>query len=110
MSPIVMVEVAVLGVLALAALGLGIAMAVSPRQRRYEMLRPVTLAILFGCLWTSGTGLTNMLMGLARQPWSAELAPRVFAGLAELLVPSMIAMAVLTVAWGLMAIGVRKLD
>jgi hypothetical protein len=34
----------------------------------------------------------------------------VFAGLAELLVPSMIAMAVLTVAWGLMAIGVRKLD
>ncbi len=110
MSPIVMVEVAVLALLALAALGLGATMAVRPRQRRYEMLRPVTLAMLFACLWISGTGMTNMLKGLAMQPWSTDLAPRVFGGLAEMLVPSLVAMAVLTVAWGLMAIGLRKMD
>ncbi len=110
MSPIVMVEVAVLGLLAVAALALGATMAVRPRQRRYEMLRPVTLAMLFACLWISATGLTNMLKGLAMQPWNVDLAPRIFGGLAEMLVPSLVAMAVLTVAWGLMAIGLRKLD
>jgi hypothetical protein len=110
MSPIVMVEVAVLGLLSLAALGIGLGMAVRPSQRRYEMLRPVTVAMVFGCLWISGTGLTNMLMGLASQHWTGDLVPRVFAGLAEMLVPSMVAMAVLTVAWGLSAIGMRRLD
>ncbi len=110
MSPVVMVEVAVLGLLGVAALVLGVTMAVTPTQRRYEMLRPVTIAMLFACLWISGTGMTNMLMGLARQQWRPELAPHVFAGLAEMLVPSLIAMAVLTVAWALMAIGLRKLD
>jgi hypothetical protein len=104
-----MVEVALLGLLSLGALAVGFGMAIRPSQRRYELLRPLTVAMLFGCLWISGTGLTNMLMGLAATP-AGSVSPKVFAGVAELIAPSIIAMAVLTVAWGLSAIGLRKLD
>jgi hypothetical protein len=110
MSPLFFVEVIVLVVLAITALALGGGMAVKPRQRTYEMLRPVTWAMVFGALSMSGTGLTNLCMMLGRHPLTAEVGQAAFSGLAELIVPIMVAFAVLTVSWGLAAIGLRRLE
>jgi hypothetical protein len=91
-------------------LGLGIGMLARPSQRWYEMLRPVTIAMVFASLWICGTGWTNILVGLsATRPWTIQIAPRVCAGLAEMLVPAVAATAVLTIAWSLAAIGLRRL-
>ena len=109
MSPLFFVEVLVMVLLALAALAVGGGMAMKPGQRRYEMLRPLTWAMVFGALSMSATGLTNLCMMLGRHPLSAELGQAAFSGLAELIVPLMVTFAVLTVAWGLAAIGLRRL-
>ncbi len=109
MSPLFLVEVIVMVVLAVAALAVGGGMAAAPGQRRYEILRPITWAMVFGALSMSMTGLTNLCMMLARNPMSPELRQVAFQGLAELIVPIMVTFAVLTVAWGLAAIGLRRL-
>ncbi len=109
MSPLFLIEVLVMVVLGVTALVLGGGMAVSPGQRRYEMLRPVTWAMVFGALSMTTTGLTNLCMMLGRNPMSPELRQAAFSGLAELIVPIMVTFAVLTVAWALTAIGLRRL-
>jgi hypothetical protein len=110
MSPLFLVEVVVMVVLAVTALALGGGMAMKPGQRRYEMLRPVTWAMVFGALSMSTTGLTNLCMMLGRNRLTPELGQAAFSGLAELIVPIMLTFAVLTVAWGLAAIGLRRLE
>ncbi len=110
MSPLFSIEVIVLVALGISALVLGGGMVVKPGQRRYEMLRPVTWAMVFGALSMSCTGLTNLFMMLSRHPLSTELGQTAFSGVAELIVPIMATFAVLTVAWGLAAIGLRRLD
>lgn len=109
MSPLFLVEVVVMVVLGATALTLGGGMAMTPGQRRYEMLRPVTWAMVFGALSMSATGLTNLCMMLGRNAMTPELRQAAFSGLAELIVPIMLTFAVLTVAWGLAAIGLRRL-
>jgi hypothetical protein len=110
MSPVFLVELIVMVVLAVSVLALGGGMALTPSQRRYELLRPVTWAMVFGALSMSLTGLTNMCVGLSRTDWSLRTGQIAFGGLAELLVPIMLTFSVLTVAWGLTAIGLRRLE
>jgi len=110
MSPLVLVMVTVLAVLGITALVLGGGMAVKPTQRRYESLRPITVAMIFGALCVSLTGLTNMFVGASRNVWEAKFIPVMFAGLAEMLVPSLAVFGVLTIAWGLAALGLRRMD
>lgn len=109
MSPLFFVEVVVMVVLGVTALVLGGGMALTPGQRRYEMLRPVTWAMVFGALSMSATGLTNLCMMLGRHAMTPELTQAAFSGLAELIIPIMLTFAVLTVSWGLAAIGLRRL-
>jgi hypothetical protein len=109
MSPLFLVEVIVLVVLSVAALALGGSMAMKPGQRAYEMLRPVTWAMVFGSLSMTCTGLTNLCVMLGRHPLTGEVGQAAFSGLAELIIPVMVTFAVLTVAWGLAAIGLRRL-
>ena len=109
MSPLFLVELAVLLVLAVTALVLGGGMALKPAQRTYELLRPVTWAMLFGSLFMTCTGLANLAMMLARNTWSPEVGQAAFSGLGELIVPVMAAFGVLTVAWALAAIGLKRL-
>ncbi len=109
MSPLALAEVIVLALLGIAALVLGGGMALRPTQRQYEGLRPVTVGMVFGSLCLTLTGLTNLLVGLSRTQWSMKTGQIVASGLAELLVPSLLVFGVLTVAWGLAAIGLRRL-
>jgi hypothetical protein len=102
--------VIVLALLGIAALVLGAGMAIKPTQRRYEGLRPITVAMIFGALCVSLTGLTNMFVGASRNVWEPKFVPVLFGGLAEMLVPTLAVFGVLTIAWGLAAIGLRRLD
>ncbi len=109
MSPLVGVEVLVLVLLGISALAAGGSMVVRPTQRAYEVLRPLTWAMVFGSLTTTCTGLTNLAVGLGQRDLDVHVARVAFAGLAELIIPSLGTFAVLTVAWGLAAIGLRRL-
>ncbi len=110
MSPLFLVEIVLLAVLGISALALGGWMAARPNQRAYEILRPVTWAMVFGSLFMSLTGLANLSVMLSRHPLTTEVGQAAFAGLGELIVPLMLAFGVLTVAWGLAAIGLRRLE
>ncbi len=110
MSPLFFLEVVVMVLLGVSALAVGGGMALRPGQRRYELLRPITYAMVFGALTMSATGLTNLNMMLGRQSLTLALGQAAFLGLAELIVPLMLTFAVLTIAWGLAAIGLRRLE
>ncbi len=110
MSPLFLVEVVVLSILSIGALFLAGSMVARPTQRAYEILRPVTWAMVFGSLFMTLTGLANMSVMLSRRPMSPEYAQAAFAGLAELIIPVMLTFGVLTVAWGLTALGLRRLE
>ncbi len=110
MSPLALAEIIVLAALGIAALVLGGGMAVRPTQRRYEGLRPVTVGMVFCSLCLTLTGLTNLTVGLSRAEWSTKTGQIAAAGIAELLVPSLLAFGVLTIAWGLAAVGLRRMD
>ena len=109
MSPLALVEIGVLAVLGIAALALGGGMALRPSQQRYEGLRPVTVAMVFGSVGLTLTGLTNLCVGLSRVEWTMKTGQVACAGLAELFVPSLLVFGVLTIAWGLSALGLRRM-
>lgn len=110
MSLLAIVHVVVLLVLVVASLSLGIAMAAKPSQRRYEILRPVTSATVFAGLSAICAGLSNTAVNLAGGPLTPESVQHGWAGVAECLVPGVFAFGLLAVAWGLAAIGLRRLD
>lgn len=82
----------------------GLAYAIKPTERRLAMMRPISLAGLFGALGGFVVGLINVLQGV----WSAEAAIdwRVMSvGAAESLVTLFVAFKSLTVGWLFVAIG-----
>jgi hypothetical protein len=48
----------------------------------------LTLALIFGSVSLTGTGMTNMFVRLGRNPWSPDLARAAWSGLAELAIPA----------------------
>jgi hypothetical protein len=110
MGLLAIVHVVVLLVLGLAALGLGGALAVRPSQRWLDLLRLVSWATVFGGLSAMLSGLSTTAVHLAQRPMTPDLAQLGWAGVAEALVPGTFAFGVLTVAWGLAAVGVRRQD
>ena len=88
-------------------LGLGVAYAVRPTEQRLALMRPLSLASIFGGLSGSLSGAINVL----RMMWTTEppLATRVLAvGAAEALVPLFVAFGALTIAWLCAAVGLRQ--
>lgn len=110
MGPLAILHVAVLLVLGLAVLGVGVLSARKALQQRLEMLRILTWALVFGSLSAVLTGLSLTAVTLARTPAGPDVAQVGWAGAAEALVPGILAFGVLTVAWGLAAVGLRRQD
>jgi hypothetical protein len=110
MGILALIHVVVMVVLGLAALGLGVSLAVRPSERRFGMLRPVTWGTVFSVLSAICSGMSAVAMRLAEGPATAEVGIHAWAGAAEALVPGMFGFGVLAVAWGLAAVGLRRQD
>lgn len=94
-------------VVGLLPLGFGLAYAIRPTEQRLALMRPISLAGIFGGLTGSLGGAINVLAVFwLREP---PIEARVLAvGAAEALVPLLVAFGSLTVAWLCAAVGLRR--
>jgi len=97
---------------ALGTLALAIRFAFQPQERTLAVFRPLSAATIASALGTVVMGFVNSLMGLR---WQLETAgveavrPAVIVGgFAEMCVPLVLAAALLTVSWLLVAVGLHR--
>jgi len=89
-------------------LGMGIAYAIRPTERRLALMRPLSLASIFAaiCSWSVGTA--TALKHAADNGLGADAGRVMVAGLSEAMIPPFVAFAFLSVAWLLVALGLRR--
>ncbi|MGC4082996.1 MAG: hypothetical protein QM736_13030 [Vicinamibacterales bacterium] len=92
---------------ALLPLGVGLSYAIHPTEQRLALMRPVSLAAIFGALGGLLSGLVSILrlIGVSDTPVDLRI-PAI--GLSEALVPLFVAFACLTVGWLCAAVGLRR--
>ncbi len=93
------------------ALGLAIAYAIRPTEQKLALMRPLTLAGIFGALCSFFGGVASVLAGLAVTFWGKTGSVNVGAvlmGFRETIVPIFVAFAFLSVAWLLVVVGMRR--
>jgi hypothetical protein len=79
-----------------------------PTERMLAYLRPVSLAAIFAALASLLSGAGSILRALASTPANAVGHGSVYAGAAEALVPMLAVFNMLTIAWLLVAVGMRR--
>jgi hypothetical protein len=86
---------------------MGITYAIRPSEARLALMRPFSLAGIFGGLCGFSAGVINTLIGAAQSPdgLAARMVP---VGLAEAIVPLVVGFGCLTVAWLCVALGLRR--
>ena len=100
---------ALLGLLVSAApLVMAILYAVSPTEHRLGMMRPLSLAATFSALAGLFLGLVNGFIGVARHAGAPNATQLAAQGFGESIVPTFVAFALLTAAWLVVAIGMRR--
>ena len=94
---------------AFAPLLMAVAYIARPTERNLALMRPVSLAGIFGALCGVVAGFIAILRGFGVIP---EVGPRTYhnmaIGFAEALVPVFVAFGCLTIAWLLVALGMRR--
>ena len=107
-------ETSMLGLLGLtvsvASVGLALLYAVRPTESRLTLMRPVSLAAIFGGLTSFLVGLTTILVGVANTASLSIGWGQVAAGVAESLVALVVTFGCLTIAWLLVALGLQRAD
>ncbi len=99
---------------ALATLGTAAYFAFRPSERTLGILRPLCAATTYSALAAFFAGITNGLYGVARvmdgtiAAPAGRLWPMVVGGLAESPIPLVAGFAVVSVAWLLVAVGLRR--
>jgi hypothetical protein len=95
--------------IAFAPLAMAVLYLMRPTERNLALMRPVSLAGLFGALCGVVAGFITVLRGIGvtgqLQP---ESYPRIALGFAEALVPVFVCFGCLTIAWLLVALGMRR--
>jgi hypothetical protein len=87
----------------------GVACAVRADERRLALMRPLSLATIFAALCTFSAGAASVLSAIAAtQTMTAEAWRNVTSGAAEMFVPLFGAFGCLTIAWILVAVGLRR--
>lgn len=89
-------------------LGMAIAYAVRPTEGKLALIRPLTLAGIFAAVCSSTVGFATALKRAADAGVNPESMRVLLAGLAEAWVPLFAAFAFLSVAWLLVAVGLRR--
>ena len=85
---------------------LALAYALKPTERKLALLRPLSLAAIFGALAACTVGLASIFFGMSATAtfgWQS-----VYAAFAESLVPLFGAFGCLSVSWLLAAVGMRR--
>lgn len=96
-------------VVSLAAVGMALAYAVRPSEQRLALMRPLALAAVFAALTSFTVGLTAILQGIAATgTLSAKAWGAVAGGAAAAMMTLVVAFGCLTVAWLLVALGLRR--
>ena len=85
----------------------GVLYAVRPSESRLALMRPLSLASMFAALAGALAGIANLLDAAAMTTGPLLRRP-VLLGLAETLVPLLLASSVLAVAWLGVAVGFRR--
>ena len=106
-------NVSIVGMLGLlvsvATVGLALVYAIWPNEQRLALMRPMSLAAIFGGLATFTLGIINVLRGIAAtRTFTAEHWPLITVGGAEAFVGLFFAFGCLTVAWLLVTLGMRR--
>ena len=89
-------------------LGMAIAYAVRPSERKLALIRPLSLAGILAALCSFAVGVATALKGPADAGINPESLRLMIAGLSESLIPPFVAFAFLAVAWLLVAAGMRR--
>jgi hypothetical protein len=104
--------VSLIGLLSLALtltpLAMALAYLVRPSERRLALMRPLSLAGLFAALTGTALGFINVLVGLGKRDFNAEMYRISAIGSAEALVPLFVGFGCLTVAWLMVAAGMGR--
>jgi hypothetical protein len=79
-----------------------------PSEGRLALMRPFSLAGLFGGIAGSLNGLLNMFQSLARNPDMTGRWGAMFGGISEAMVPAVFGLTCLTVAYLLVAVGMWR--
>ena len=95
-------------VVSVAPLGLAVLYAIKPRESLLVLVRPLSLAAIFGGLMSFTVGLTIILVGVSA---TGTFGWRGFAaGVAESLVALIVTFGCLTLTWLLVALGLRRTE
>jgi hypothetical protein len=89
-------------------LGMGIAYAIRPTERKLASMRPLSLASIFAAICSFSVGVATALKGGADSALGAEGVRVMVAGLSESFIPPFVAFGFLAVAWLLVAVGLRR--
>jgi hypothetical protein len=92
-------------------LGMAVSIAVRPDERKILAFRPMPACTVSAVVAAMAAGLATSLTNAAEHPGGLsgqEATTRLLAGLAESMVPPLAGFALLSVAWLLVSIGVRR--
>ena len=90
------------------ALGTAIAYAIRPTERKLMLMRPLSLASIFAAVCSFSVGVATALKYAADKGITVESLNGMTAGLSESFIPPFVAFAFLSVAWLLVALGLRR--
>lgn len=94
---------------AVATVAMGMAYAIRPDERRLAMMRPLSLATIFAALCTFTVGIATILQDIGATSQLSIGSWRMIAlGASEAFIPLFGASGCLTVAWLLVALGLRR--
>ena len=103
-------QVVLLLIMAISAIAVGVSVAIRPGERKIGMLRPLTLGTSFAALAAVFGGIAAAFSHLSRVGATDEGLGVAWAGIAEATAPAIVAFTALAVAWGLAALGMRRLN
>lgn len=90
------------------ALGTAIAYAIRPTERKLMLMRPLSLASIFAAVCSFSVGVATALKHAADAGVATASLGTMAAGLSESFIPPFVAFAFLSVAWLLVAVGLRR--
>jgi hypothetical protein len=89
-------------------LGTAIVYAVRPTEARLALLRPLSLAAIFGAICSMSVGAASALSSAAANATSPKWPEILLQGLSEACIPPFVAFGLLAVAWLLVTAGMRR--